>query len=113
MKLRFHPLVQRDIDEALSYYEERSTKAAERFWKALDTRLHEIALSPKRFGFIDEKRRMRRVALREFPYLIIYYESSKGTKITCVKHEKRHPVSRVAALLHSSLKLLEALAHGG
>jgi len=91
MDLRYHPAVQRDISEILTYYSERSTITADRFWDALQERFKEIADNPGHFGFIDESRGLRRARLRHFPYLIVYYQSSKGVKITCIKHEKRHP----------------------
>ena len=91
MSLRFHPRVQLDINEVLSCYAERSLTAPDRFWDDLQTRFREIEKQPHRFGFIDEQRGLRRVRLRKFPYLILYYQSAGGVKVTCVKHEKRHP----------------------
>lgn len=92
MSLRFHPAVRRDLNEVLDYYSERSSTAADRFWDALHERLVEIAGNPERFGFIHQTRGLRRVRLRKFPYLIIFYQTSDGVKVTCVKHEKRHPL---------------------
>ena len=92
MKLRFHPKVQNDVNEVLDYYSERSLSAADRFWDDFQRRLTEIAEQPSRFGYIDAKRGLRRVRLRKFPYLVLYYEVSGGVKITCVKHEKRFPL---------------------
>lgn len=91
MNLRFHPLVQRDINEVLDYYAERSSSAPGRFWNDLHTRFREISEQPQRFGYIHEARGLRRVRLRKFPHLILYYHDAKGIKVTCVKHEKRHP----------------------
>ncbi len=92
MSLRFHPAVQHDINEVLGYYSERSPTAADRFWDALQERFDEIAGNPDQFGFIHQARGLRRVRLRKFPYLVIYYQTDTGVKITCVKHEKRHPL---------------------
>jgi len=92
MSLRFHPAVQRDLNEVLDYYSERSLTAADRFWDALHERFAEIAENPNRFGFIHQARSLRRVRLHNFPYLIIYYQTRDGVKITCVKHKKRHPL---------------------
>ena len=91
MKLRFHPAVQRDINEVLEYYSERSPIAADRFWDELQTRFHEIAGNPERFGFLNQPRGLRRARLKKFPYVIIFYKTAQGAKITCVKHEHRHP----------------------
>jgi len=35
MRLRFHPAVQRDLNEVLEFYSERSLTAADRFWDAI------------------------------------------------------------------------------
>ena len=92
MSVRFHPAVRHDLNEVLNYYSERSPSAADRFWVALHERLDEIAGNPAQFGFIHQARGLRRAHLRKFPYLIIYYQTNEGVKITCVKHEKRHPL---------------------
>jgi plasmid stabilization system protein ParE len=60
MSLRFHPAVQHDINEVLTYYSERSPTTAERFWKALHERFGEIAENPAQFAFINEARGLRR-----------------------------------------------------
>jgi plasmid stabilization system protein ParE len=92
MSLRFHPAVQRDLNEVLDYYAEHSPTAADRFWHALHERLAEIAGNPERFGFVDPTRGLRGVRVRKFPYLIVFYQTRDGVKVTCVKHEKRHPL---------------------
>ena len=91
MNLRFHPGVQQDINEVLSYYAERSLTAADRFWDDLQVRFREIGEQPERFAYIHRPRGLRRARLRRFPHLIIYYQDAAGVKVTCVKHEKRHP----------------------
>ena len=91
MKLGFHLLVQRDINEVLSYYAEGSPTAADRFWDDLHTRFREISEQPQHFGFIQKERGLRRVRLRKFPYLIPYYQAASGIMVTCVKHERRRP----------------------
>lgn len=92
MRLRFHRAVQRDINDVLDYYAERSITAADRFWDDLQQRFQEIAENPEQFGFIHEARGLRRVRLRKFPYLVLYYRAAGVVKVTCVKHEKRHPL---------------------
>jgi plasmid stabilization system protein ParE len=91
MKLRFHPGVQNDLNEVLDYYSERSLTAVDRFWDDLHGRLSEIEANPQRFAFLHQLRGLRRARLHRFPYLIVYYEAADGVKVTCVKHEKRHP----------------------
>ena len=92
MTLRPHRAVQRDINEVLDYYAECSITAADRFWEDLHQRFREVAENPEQFGFIHKERGLRRVRLRKFPYLVLYYQGGSTVKITCVKHEKRHPL---------------------
>lgn len=92
MNLRFHRAVQSDLNEVLDYYAERSLTAPDRFWEDVHQRFKEIAENPEQFGFIHPARGLRRVRLRQFPYVILYYVSNHGVRVTCVKHEKRHPL---------------------
>lgn len=66
MTLRFHPAVQRDINEVLDYYAERSLTVADRFWDDLHERFREITENPDQFGFLHKGRGIRRVRLRSF-----------------------------------------------
>ncbi len=92
MKLCFHPRVQKDLDEVLNYYSERSLTAADRFWDELHDSFKAIGEQPRHFPYINEQRGLRRARLHHFPYLIIFYATGESVKITCVKHEKRHPI---------------------
>ncbi|MCF7675148.1 MAG: type II toxin-antitoxin system RelE/ParE family toxin [Akkermansiaceae bacterium] len=92
MKLRFHPAVQSDINEVPDCYAERSETVADRFWKEFHDRLASIEQDPGRSGFLDLGRGLRRARLRDFPHLIIFYQFDNTVKVTCVKHEKRHPL---------------------
>ena len=91
MTVRFHSAVQREVSEVLDYYSERSMRTADQFWDELEARIEEIAENPKRFTLLDPIRGLRRAKLRKFSYMILYYISAHGVKISCVKHEKRHP----------------------
>ncbi len=54
--------------EAYSYYEKKSPGLGERFLQELLNRYREIAEHPEHYGFIDEKKILRDVKLRHFPY---------------------------------------------
>ena len=91
MTLVFHASVQKDIDEVLAFYSERTLTAADRFWDDLNQRLQEIRDHPTQFGFIGSRRRLRRARLRKFPYQVLYKETGDEVWVACVRHEKRHP----------------------
>ncbi len=61
-----------DANEAYTFYEEKSPGLGERFLQELIQRYNQIIEHPEYFGFIDEKKIIRDVKLRHFPYLIVY-----------------------------------------
>jgi len=91
VNLYFHASVQRDVDGAADYYSDKSASLGDEFWDDLQERLREIRENPNRFGFHVQRLGLRRARLRGFPYIVIYHVSSRGVKITCVKHNKQHP----------------------
>lgn len=91
MSLTYHPWVQRDINEALDYYAENAPASVDEFWCELNVRINEIRENPQRFGFYRKSGHLRRAKLRKFPYLVLFYRGSRGLRVTCVKHVKRHP----------------------
>ena len=110
MNLSFHPAVQQDINEVLNHYAERSETAADRFWEAFHSRLQQIAANPTLFGFINEKRGLRRVKLAKFPYLVIYYQTATGVRI-CAQSTaaaRRHSLHRRNSLTPTQISRSQA-----
>lgn len=93
MTLEFHPAVQQDFNEAFAHYEAQGgLHLAERFESELRLCLAALKISPTRFAFYHGSRVLRRVRLKNFPYLIIYREKPGAIRVTLLKHEKRHPL---------------------
>jgi plasmid stabilization system protein ParE len=91
-RLTFHPLVQKDLNEILSYYEqEASPEVADRFEAEFRNGLAAIKESPRRFPYYLMQRRYRRFSLPTFPHLIVYRETSISIRIMVLKHVKRSP----------------------
>ncbi len=92
MRLSYHPLVQRDVNEILDHYREVSGEAlAGRFFDELQACLTELLRRPTAFPFYLGHPRVRRVKLHDFPYLIVYRILSDRVRVNVIKHEKRHP----------------------
>lgn len=90
--LTFHPLVQKDLNEILSYYElEASPEVADRFEAEFRRALIAIKERPRHFPFYLKQRRYRRFLLSTFPHLILYRETSVSIRIMVLKHVKRSP----------------------
>jgi len=90
--ISFHPLVQRDLNEIITYYEsEASPEVADRFEAEFRTALASIKSHPRHFPFYLNQRRFRRCRLGTFPHLILYRETGAGIRIMVLKHVKRAP----------------------
>lgn len=88
--LTFHPLVQKDLNEILDYYEmEASVEVADRFEAELRTALASIKEHPRQFPFYLKQRRYRRCGLPTFPHLILFRENAESIRIMVLKHVKR------------------------
>ncbi|PAW66603.1 MAG: hypothetical protein B9S30_08020 [Verrucomicrobiia bacterium Tous-C5FEB] len=91
-RLSFHPLVQKDLNEILSYYEqEASPEVADCFEAEFRAALAAIKESPRHFPYYLKQRRYRRFALPTFPHLILFRETSISIRIMVLKHVKRSP----------------------
>ncbi len=92
MRVEFHPAVQNDFNAALAYYEaEGGTHLADRFEEEVRSCLAAIKAGPTRFSFYQKSDRFRRIRLKSFPYIIVYYESVAVVRVSVLKHERRHP----------------------
>ena len=90
--LTFHPLVQRDLNEILAYYEvEASAEVAARFEAELRSALASIQEHPRQFSFYLKQRCYRRCSLPTFPHLILFRENSESIRVMVLKHVKRAP----------------------
>jgi plasmid stabilization system protein ParE len=87
LKVVYRPLVQRDIDEASRWYEEKSPGLSDEFLATFER----ILVHPTAFSL--ETHSGRRFAnFRRFPYKIIFREVRAETvKVLVVRHQKRHP----------------------
>ena len=89
MKVTYHPSVQKDINEALSYYRKISEKLADDFWDELMSAIEHTNLNPKASHFADCG--LRRTNLTRFPYHFLYEILEGRIRIAVVRHHKRSP----------------------
>jgi plasmid stabilization system protein ParE len=91
-KLTFHPLVQKDLNEILAYYEsEAAPEVADRFVAEFRSAVASIKDNPRHFPFYLNQRRYRRCRLSTFPHLILYRETAGFVRVMVLKHVKRAP----------------------
>ena len=61
-----------EVVHAYLYYEETQEGLGERFLEELAARYQDIAENPHYYGFIDDKKIIRDIKIRHFPYQIIF-----------------------------------------
>jgi plasmid stabilization system protein ParE len=89
VEVTYHPLVKRDVIEALRYYTQISQRLAEEFQAELQVLIARAASNPLRFHLTE--RGFRRANLRRFPYHVLYEVREEALRIIHVRHNKRHP----------------------
>ena len=86
----FHPLVQKDLNEILEYYEsEAGPEIADRFETEFRLAISAILNAPRQFPFYQKQRRYRRCLLATFPHVILFREAGSHVRILVLKHVKR------------------------
>lgn len=91
-RLTFHPLVQKDLNEILAYYEdEAGPETADRFEAEFRNAVAAIKARPRHFPFYLKQRRFRRFLLPTFPHVILYREAPSAIRVMVLKHVKRAP----------------------
>jgi len=91
MKLSFHRLVQREVNDAVRWYGDRSDGLGEDFFVKLTTTLNAILANPDGHGFWLGSKTVRRAKLKRFPFAVLYEIRPGKVRVLCVRHDKRHP----------------------
>lgn len=89
MEIVYHPLVRRDVEEVLAYYQKVSERLADEFHDELRSVINEAAENPLKFPPVDQN--FRRANLKRFPYHVLFDLSPDRLRVMLVRHHKRHP----------------------
>lgn len=89
MKLTFHSAVQREVDDACAWYDERKDHLGDEFFQEVERVLDLVAANPQAFPLASRGR--RKAHLKRFPYTIFYRIHSDRVRILTIRHDKRHP----------------------
>lgn len=90
MSVTLHPGAERDLIEAVAFYEaEASPALASRFVAEFERVVKLLLASP---GLGTARARGRRgFPMAGFPYTVVYREVPKGILVLVVKHDRRRP----------------------
>lgn len=89
MFLKIHPLIAKDIKNALNYYDARSDRVGDLFLEEAERAIDRIEISPLSFHPIDERR--RRCNLPSFPYHFVFEVRGERIGIMVLRHDRRKP----------------------
>lgn len=83
----------RSVNDAIAHYvAEGGEHLADRFEAEFRACLTSINSGPTQFSPYHGSPVFRRVRLKSFPYLIVYRATTASTRVTLLKHERRHPL---------------------
>jgi plasmid stabilization system protein ParE len=88
-KLLVASVAETEFTEALTWYAERSNRAAEGFNAEFDRALQAIGSDPLRFPLCDPRHRF--YLMNRYPYQIIYRDHGDDWIVIAVAHTKRQP----------------------
>lgn len=89
-EIEYHPLAAQEYKEAITFYKERSIRAARNF-QSLYEKTEDLLLGFPTSGVQTGYRDYRKYHLPDFPYSIIYRQNKNRLLILAVSHQSRHP----------------------
>lgn len=89
MKIRFLTLAQREVDDAVIWYEQQAEGLSRDFLDQLDRAVRLVKSHPKIATLIQAD--IRRFLVARFPYSLIYGIDDDSIVVIAVAHQHRHP----------------------
>jgi toxin ParE2 len=89
MKIRFLTLAQREVDDAVIWYEQQGQGLSQDFLDQLDRAMRLVKSHPQIATQIEPG--LRRFLLARFPYSLIYGIDGDTIIVIAVAHQHRHP----------------------
>jgi len=92
VKLRYTLRAAQELEQVLSYIDDRSPEGARRVKARIQGVIDLIASHPQS-GQLTSARRLRRIVVHPYPYLIFYAATNDEVVIHGVRHAARRPSS--------------------
>ena len=87
-KVEFNPLVQQDVKNMLSYFDQISDIVGNKVFEDFTNRIDQISKNPYRFP--PFRTIYRKAQLKHYPFDIVYRVIGKRIRILVFKHQERH-----------------------
>jgi len=90
-QITYREIAAEEYADAIKWYEDKSTAAAEGFIRAVDDKLDSISDNPKKYKNLF--RNYYEVSTKKYPYTIVYFieEQLQRVVIVAIYHHKRRP----------------------
>src|SRR3954469_473919 len=100
MKLRLTKAAQRDFDQAVDWFATERPGLAEDFLDDLENAFKQIQQAPDQFPKVEvsvanSTRQWRRVILRRFSYIVVYFVTGDAPVICKISHTSRDWTSQL------------------
>ena len=89
MKIRFHPLAEKEFGEAILWYSTKIKGLDQEYIFSIDEAIHKIEKNPDLYPFIYKS--FQRIIVRRFPYSLFYKKEKNEIRVIAVMHMKRNP----------------------
>jgi toxin ParE1/3/4 len=87
---QFHPAAEAEHLEAVAYYESKQPGLGASYLTEFETAMEQVCAAPYRYP-IERQPDIRRIRLKQFPYMILYREVNGMVQVLAVAHYRRRP----------------------
>jgi toxin ParE1/3/4 len=86
------PIAEMEAAEASLYYEDQKPGLGIDFLDELDAAREHLSEHPQHYSFITDEKILRSIALKRFPYSLIFQIEIDKVIVISVHHEKQKPI---------------------
>ena len=91
MHLVFRPEAQKELLDAMAWYEERAVGLGFEFARAVDVAIERIRRTPLTYPALEGG--LRHLMIRKFPYSVVYIATESEIVVVSCFHHRRRPGS--------------------
>ncbi len=89
--LEVDPRAERDIEEAIDYYERARVGLGSEFFEVLQATFDRIVQAPEARAPVPRSKAARFALVRGFPYRVVFVVGAEDVKVVAVAHASRRP----------------------
>lgn len=97
MNVLLTPPVDKELDEAINYYNGQLNGLGDQFYKEFENTIDLIRRVP--YGWRKVGKNTRRINIKRFPFLVLYVIEDDTVLITCLAHQHRDPKYYIQRIL--------------